>query len=203
MADSVFLTGIRAMYDARLYLESKIVREGVSVANWSKQLIGNRSGSYLVECEAEIDNQTITVKLSNWSPTRDLPGYNGEHVATPVSGSSDVWSQYRDKTLTAENAPREAIALVGYLFDQLLTGKILSSESAGKAYLLDKMLSILKPKRFEIKITPVANVPQMGWNLSQLKALVNVCKPRVETLVDLPAREVSRRARTKRKVVSL
>lgn len=203
MSDNIFLDGLRGLYDCRLVLESKVVQDAVSISNWSKQLIGNRSGSYLVTVTGNIGGKDYSVKLSNWQPVRDVAGYDAEHVATPESGSSDIWSQYRDRVISAENAPRECLAVIGYLFDQLLTGKLLSSESGGKVYLLDKLISTLKPKSIEIKIVQVANTPEMGWDLSDIKALVKVGRPRYQSILNLADRQVSRKARTKRRVVSL
>jgi hypothetical protein len=202
MSDNLFLDGLRGAYDCRLILESKITRDAVSISNWSKQLIGNRAGSQLVEVDLVMPDKTYQVKLANWQPVRDVEGYNGESVATPASGSSDIWSQYRDRL--AGNPAMEAAALIGYLFDQLLTGKILSSESAGKAFLLDKLIATIKPKDVVIRIKPVATFTEtMEWHKSDVISLIKLARPRFQAILNLESRQSSRKARTKRKVVKL
>lgn len=203
MPDNLFLDALRGLYDARLLLESKVVKDAVSISNWSKQLIGNRAGSFQVNVTADVNSKVYMVSLSNWQPVRDIPGYDLERVATPESGSSDIWAQYRDKVISPDNAPRECLAVIGYLFDQLITGKILSSESGGKAYLLERLMSTLKPKTLELRITAVANTPELLWDLSGLRALLKVCKPRYDAILNLESRPTSRKARTKRRVVAL
>lgn len=190
-----FVTVLMDAYQLMQYAESKVHSPDITITNYHVQSIGNSVGSYMVEVDVETQSgEKDSVKLRNWIPARnDVAGYNGEVVAHVKRNSGLMWEKASQGNFV--NPTKEALAWVGYMFDGILRGDCMSSESSLKVAILHKALSVLKIKTLEIRISKSAEQSKpFVFNLSQIKSIVSGLYPRWETVEKLPEQTRTRQS---------
>ncbi len=203
--NAFFLSALQGLNDIRLTFEHKVDSSPITIANYSKQSIGNRKAVDKVTVSVKYgDSKEYTAVIQSWMPARDnskigANEFKGEVPMTSSSGSGDYWQLLANKTVS-KIAHMESAAMIGYLVDQLYTGDCLSGESAIKAHMLDHMLKACKVTSLMVKIQVTTKHEGYIFSLANVKALLTAVAPRVKAVLSLPDKKDSAKQAHKRMV---
>jgi hypothetical protein len=157
------------------------------------QGLGNRPSSFEVIATVKVGEKVFSAKLHNWQPAREQLGYDLSDCH-PVKGNSGGYKTKLD-TGAFKSPEVECIYLLSYAFDQIVTGKITSSENAIKGGLLVALVDTLKATIQTVSIKDGSESAAVIFDQTMSTAIVQIARGRWQHVLSLPEKSNSTKGR--------
>lgn len=193
LTSDIWSDSLYAVYTMLQYYNRRQVISDVTIQNFNSQSIGNRNNPMRVDtlCKLTVNTRKI-FQVSNpvgFIPARLGIGYQPDDKITMKKNTvKQVWSRAMNRSF--KDSTSESLSWMGYFITQLISGQLISSESAFKTDGLNTMLSVIKPSVLTVVCYPRINDNDVKYTyeLPDVESLIKANLPRVRLIHSLPER---------------